>query len=208
MRIIDYLKKIPIDFGQGAVAERTEGKQIALRLVSPGQGRRALDVGCRQGQQTRWLKERGYRVCSIDIECHCPGCMAVDANQPLPFEDQSFDLIWCSEVIEHLQEPAAVIGEFRRLLRPGGEMIITTPNSYALIFRFLACFGLTPQRLQRADHLHFFNYTQVRHLFPDADIYGYFPYAFLKHTIGRRVGELSPTFVIHAKEVLGDCRGG
>jgi hypothetical protein len=45
--LIDTLKKIPIDLGQGSVNETTEGKQIALRLVREGEGKRALDVGCR-----------------------------------------------------------------------------------------------------------------------------------------------------------------
>ena len=47
--LIDTLKRIPIDLGQGSVAETTEGKQIALRLVRGGYGKRALDVGCRKG---------------------------------------------------------------------------------------------------------------------------------------------------------------
>ena len=46
---IDILKRIPVDLGQGTVAETTEGKQIALRMVRAGHGKRALDVGCRKG---------------------------------------------------------------------------------------------------------------------------------------------------------------
>ena len=79
------LKKIPLDLGQGAVAEHTEGKQIALRLVPPGDGRAALDVGCREGHQSRWLTSRGYVVTSIDLEPSMPGAMTVNVDLGLPF---------------------------------------------------------------------------------------------------------------------------
>ena len=45
----------------------------------------------------------------------------------IPCEDDSFDVILCSEVIEHVPRPRDVIREFARLLRPGGELIITAP---------------------------------------------------------------------------------
>lgn len=199
-RLIELAKRIPIDLGQGAVAERTKGKQIALGLVPPGAGRRALDVGAREGHQTRWLRTRGYDVTSIDLTSSFEGCLAVDVNEGLPFEDDSFDLLWCSEVLEHLKEPARAFDEFRRVVRPGGEIVLTTPNSYAWLFRFLALFGLTPERIQRPDHLHFFNISALRTLAPDAAIHGYFPYAILKMKISHGVGALSPTFVVHVKK--------
>jgi SAM-dependent methyltransferase len=199
-RLIELAKRLPIDLGQGAVAERTQGKRIALGLVPPGDGRRALDVGAREGHQTRWLEARGYEVTAIDLTSSFEGCLAVDVNHGLPFEDASFDLLWCSEVLEHLEEPARALGEFRRVVRPGGNIILTTPNSYAWLFRVLALFGLTPQRIQRPDHLHFFDIAAIRRLAPDAILYGYFPYAVVKMKISRAVGALSPTFVIHVRK--------
>jgi 2-polyprenyl-3-methyl-5-hydroxy-6-metoxy-1,4-benzoquinol methylase len=199
-RWIELLKRVPIDLGQGAVAETTEGKQIALRMVPPGgPGRTALDVGCREGVQTRWLAERGYAVTSIDKEPRFAGGIAVDLNDGVPFASASFDLVWCSEVLEHLADPRAALAELRRVLRPGGVLLLTTPNSYAWLFRVLALVGLTPQRLQRADHLQFFDAADIAALVPDGEVYGFFPYALLKLTIRRGVGALSPTFVIRVR---------
>ncbi len=199
--IIDLLKRIPIDLGQGAVAEKTEGKQIALRLVPPGEGRTALDLGARDGHQTRWLASRGYAVTSVDVEPQFDDCLALDANRPLPFEDGAFDLVWSSEVIEHLQDPAASLAELRRVTRKGGDIILTTPNSYMWLFRAIGVVGLTPERIQRDDHLHFFDLADIRALAPDAMLYGYFPYLGPKKTLADPglVGRLSPTFVIHIR---------
>ncbi|AKU91944.1 class I SAM-dependent methyltransferase [Vulgatibacter incomptus] len=205
MGFIDLLKSIPIDLGQGSVADHTEGKQIAMRLVPPGEGRTALDVGCRAGVQTRWLQGRGYTVTSIDVEKKFDEARVVDANDPLPFPDESFDLVWCSEVLEHLRDPARALAELQRVVKPGGELVLTTPNSYALLFRFIALFGLTPQRIQRKDHLHFFAEGDIRRLCPDADVFGYFPYIWIKRTIRGAVGHLSPTFVIRIRKGQDDA---
>ena len=62
--LINLLKKVPIDLGQGSVAEHTEGKRIAKRLTPPGDGKTALDLGARFGAQTQWLRDIGYRVTS------------------------------------------------------------------------------------------------------------------------------------------------
>ncbi len=200
MDLIALLKKIPIDLGQQTVAEYTKGKQIALGLVPAGEGKRALDVGAREGHQTRWLRERGYEVTSIDVEPCFPECIKVDANERLPFDDDQFDCVWCSEVIEHLNDPVHAMNELRRVTKPGGSLILTTPNSYAWLFRAIAVLGLTPQRIQRKDHLQFFDIDDIRALAPEAELFGYFPYMIVKRTIRLGIGALSPTFVIHIRK--------
>lgn len=204
--MIRILKNIPIDFGQESVAEKTHGKTIAKNLVptvTRGEKKTALDIGCRAGIQSLWLEDRGYDVSSIDIESRYEKCKIVDVNSGLPYPDDSFDLLWCSEVIEHLNDPKAVINEFKRVLRSGGMAILTTPNSYFWLFRLFSLFGLPPQRLQRADHVHFFHYQDLRELCPESDIYGFFPYVFLKMKIKSPffVNFLSPTFVLKLQKV-------
>lgn len=198
-RLIDVLKRVPLDLGQGNLRTTTKGKLIALDLVTDGQGKTALDMGAREGAQTRWLQAKGYQVTSTDVESLFPECLALDANEPLPFADESFDLVWSSEVIEHLKDPTFSLSELRRVTKRGGELILTTPNSYALLFRAIALFGLTPRRIQRADHLHFFNLADIERLAPDAELYGYFPYMILRCRIRHALGHLTPTFVLHIR---------
>jgi SAM-dependent methyltransferase len=200
-RFLDLLKRIPIDFGQGFQRYTTKGKVIALSLVPDGHGKKALDVGCEEGVQTKWLEGKGYAVTSIDHLPHFEGAMMVDVNLRLPFPDESFDLIWCSEVIEHLESPERTIQEFRRVLKPGGTMVLTTPNSHFWFFRLAGLFGLSPRRLQNVDHKHFFHLRDIRALFPDARLYGYFPYILFKCTIRRYLSLLTPTFVIEEQKM-------
>lgn len=195
MKLIESLKKLPIDLGQGNYRKTTKGKQIAMELIGPAGGA-ALDIGCREGDQSRALERMGFTVTSIDVEKRYERCIVMDANRPLPFPDGQFDLIWCSEVIEHLERPDAALREFRRVLKPGGRLIITTPNSFFWLFQLFRLFGIHPARLQHPGHLHFFSLGDIRELFPAGQIYGYFPYMLLKCRIRRLVGPLSPTFVV------------
>lgn len=194
--ILDLLKKVPIDLGQGGFRHKTKGKRIAFGFVDDGKGRGALDLGSGDGYWTDQLKIKGWQTTSVDGEKCRQDTIIVDAEKPLAFSDNHFDLVWCSEVIEHIVNIHIVLSEIRRVVKPGGLIIITTPNSYFWLYRLLGIFGLTPKRLQNSDHKHFFSYADIKGMFPDADILGYFPYAVLKLKIRKFVGLLSPTFVI------------
>jgi SAM-dependent methyltransferase len=197
MNWVAGLKRLPIDLGQGNLATTTKGKLIAQSLVPDGAGGRALDVGCRDGHYSEWLKGRGYAVESLDIEPRYAGARRYDANDPLPFPDGAFDLVWCSEVIEHLRNPAAAIAEFKRVLRSGGTLIVTTPNSRLWIYRPIRWLtGKTVKDIQNPGHLHFFSIGDIRSLFPTAKVWGYFPYWLLRMKISRGLRWLTPTFVI------------
>ena len=194
-RIVRALKKIPFDLGQYEVRRTTKGKKIAFALVDPGKGKKALDVGCRDGFWTEKLKSKGYQVVAIDIGPQYAEALTVDANQTLPFADSEFDLIWCAEVMEHLANPAFTISEFKRVLKPGGSMVMTTPNQKFWIFWLIESLGISMQRLENETHTYFFSYSDIRKLAGPGDFYGYFPYFLVKLRISRAASWLSPTIV-------------
>jgi SAM-dependent methyltransferase len=201
MGLISILKRLPIDLGQGNYRFVTKGKVIAQQVIPPdGSGKTLLDLGCREGVQSKAFEAMGYSVTAVDINAEYEKCWIVDANQPLPFDNETFDVIWSSEVIEHLVDPWLTVRELRRVLKPSGVMVLTTPNSFATYFCWIAAIGLTPQRIQRYDHRHFFDLSQIRTLFPDASVYGYLPFTLARPCISRGVGLFSPTFVIHEKK--------
>ena len=203
MGLISFLKKMPIDLGQGNIntnlRTKTYGKVIAESLVPPvkiEEIKKALDVGCREGFQSEWLEKKGYDVTSIDVEKKFEKCIIMDANKELIFKDNSFDLIWCSEVIEHLDNPIKAIEEFKRLLKPEGKFIITTPNSYFWLYNIAKIFGKTAKDLQNPGHKQFFSEKNIKNICQDSKIYGYFPYMIKKFKIKKNINFLSPTFVV------------
>jgi SAM-dependent methyltransferase len=199
--MISFLKKLPIDLGQAEFKHDTAGKRIAFSYIPKnGQGKLALDIGCRDGYWSDRLKEFGYEVHSLDIDPLYSGAIKCDVEDGLPFDNNKFDLIWCTEVAEHLRKPGFLISEINRITKKdGGMSILTTPNSFFWLYSIVGLWGWTPKKLQNPDHKQFFNIKSIRSLFNGYDVYGYFPYALVFLKIKKLVGFLSPTFILIKK---------
>ena len=92
---------------------------------------RLLDIGCGEKPYRRFLTARQY----VGIDLPTYGPQAVDlfgSALQLPFCDASFDALLCTEVLEHVPEPDALLKETARLLKPGGALILTTPQTWGL----------------------------------------------------------------------------
>ena len=88
-------------------------------------------------------------------------------DEPLPFEDGSFDLVLCAETIEHVRDVQLLVSEVRRVLRPGGRFAVTTPaHSRAAALRLVLRgweHGFDPL----SPHLRFFSSRSLRRLLED-----------------------------------------
>ncbi len=116
------------------VALDLAGRNIALA------GAFGLDVGCGDGVLLALARKRGATLVGLDgarrgltlarQRCEsrglCPKLVEGDAER-LPFPHHTFDFITCLEVIEHLQRPKFLMSELRRVLRPGGVAVLSTP---------------------------------------------------------------------------------
>ncbi|HEY2055910.1 MAG TPA: class I SAM-dependent methyltransferase [Solirubrobacterales bacterium] len=102
-------------------------------------GKDVLDAACGTGYGSLILAEAESRsVTGIDISADAVGAAKKRVGDrgsieqgdvhELPSEDDSFDLVVCFETIEHVADGAAVIAEFRRVLRPDGLLLISSPN--------------------------------------------------------------------------------
>lgn len=89
-----------------------------------------LHIAPEHGIRRRLLDCPAIRYTSIDL--HDPAAMtAMDASR-LTFPDNSFDLIVCCHVLEHIQDDGAALCEFARVLRPAGQAIILVPMDSSL----------------------------------------------------------------------------
>jgi glycosyltransferase involved in cell wall biosynthesis len=128
---------------QARRSDRKIGVQYGRMFALARLGRRlpegpALDVGCGAGPGLRYLAMRGAPSFGVDASFYalkqagaraaCRGLAQTDVRGGLPFRDASFGLVVASEVIEHLGDGGPFLRECRRVLRPGGILLLTTPN--------------------------------------------------------------------------------
>lgn len=127
-------------------------------------GDRALDLGCGQGEFTAILARAGASAVGIEV-AHAAISRARSRNSgldfrwapadgPLPLEDNSFDLVWASEVIEHVADTSSWLSEVRRVLAPGGRLLLTTPAHGRLR---VALGGIERFSDPLGDHLHLYS---------------------------------------------------
>jgi len=107
-----------------------------LAHVAPGDA--VLDLGCGEGAFTAALAEAGARPVGVDVaeaalrrarERHPElDFRAAAPGGSLPLEDGTVDVVWASEVLAFVPDTARVLGEVRRVLRPEGRLLVTTPS--------------------------------------------------------------------------------
>lgn len=152
----------------GARPERLELRRAFL-LAHVTDGQDVLDIGCGAGEFSAALAGIGARPLAVDVAQEAlrrarelvPGLDARlwEAGEPLPADDASVDAIWAGEVIEHVVDVAPWLSELRRVLRPRGTLLVTTPHHGRATLLSLA---LSRRRFAahfepRSDHLRFFS---------------------------------------------------
>lgn len=168
-----------------AVPERTEPELFAERRtflldhVEPGDT--VLDVGCGEGAFAAAIAERDATPVCVDVADeplrrlrarfpHLTDVRRARAGDPLPLADEEVDAVWAGEVIEHVVDVGGFASELRRVLKPGGPLVLTTPDHPR---RLLAYFAANPHEFDDhfhpyADHVRFFTDRSLRMVLEDA----------------------------------------
>jgi SAM-dependent methyltransferase len=112
-------------------------RRRSLLLAEARPGERVLDLGCGAGRFVAALREAGAEPVGVEAaeaaleraRNNAPGAdlRLVEPDGSLPLDHASVDLVWCSEVLEHVGDTAYVLLEVRRVLRPGGRLLVTVP---------------------------------------------------------------------------------
>ena len=161
------------------VANFTGYMGIALDYLAAAKDiRRVLDLPAGNGLLTDALRQAGKEVVSGDINRERPEYRYVNMDDPLSFADDEFDGLVCLEGVEHLANPVAYIAEITRVVRPGGMIVVSTPNVMNVYSRLQYLFTGTLYQFnpaavppvapgEAADRGHVFplSYFQLRYLF-------------------------------------------
>ena len=166
-RSFEHQRHRSLDFVYGG-AERAA---FFARYVG-GSGKRILDLGCRSGALTMAYLA-GNEVVGLDVDrralaeasrrgiATCWG----DVESELPFDAGEFDVVVAGELLEHVRDPASLLRDVRRVLRPGGRLVGSVPNGFRLKNRLRFLLGREPE--DNPAHLHLFSPRAVRALLVD-----------------------------------------
>lgn len=156
---------------QPARIDRASSARLHLPFVAGG---RLLDVGCGAGDQLRRMRAFGWDVSGLE-----PDAQAVAAAQAagldvrhgdllsLRWPDAAFDAVTMVHVIEHLVDPQRHLLECLRILRPGGRLVVITPNVRSLGHR---CFTRDWRGLEPPRHLQLYSPASLRRTLHDAGL--------------------------------------
>ena len=153
------------------VMKRKQWVETALRDWAArrgGEPAAGLDLGCGDGTNLRWLQShftrfyasdynllRLLRAAKLGVKARL--FMADICNYPV--EDDSFDAIFFNHVLEHIPDDAAALREARRILKPGGLLVLGVPNEGAAFWQL--AYRLQPKTRATSDHQHFYTAETV-----------------------------------------------
>ncbi len=113
-----------------------------------------LEIGVWEGLTTQeYRKNYQGEICGIDLNLDImkpamdflDDARACDLNTDnIPWEENTFDTVICTEIIEHVFDTDRLLIEINRVLKPGGNLIISTPNLSSILNKIFIVFGLQP----------------------------------------------------------------
>jgi SAM-dependent methyltransferase len=118
-----------------------------VRLAGDVEGLRVLDAGCGSGPLAAALQARGAVVTGLDSSVRMVELVrrrlgaeadlrVADLGAPLPFDDDAFDMVVASLVLHYLEDWVAPLSELRRVLRPGGRVVLSVPHPSAYLVNY------------------------------------------------------------------------
>ena len=147
---------------------------VILEMMAGMVGGRILDLGCSGGLFAAHARAAGHEVTGVDC-LEIPGVrertdhfVQASLEEGIPAEaGDGFDIIVAADVIEHLSRPGAVLRDMRRVLRPGGQVLLSVPNFahwYPRIRVAAGLFGYDRRGILDETHLRFFTRATLRRL--------------------------------------------
>ena len=155
------------------------GLRRAFLLDNVSSGTDVLDLGCGAGEFSAALVQAGAQPVAVDVAHEAlrrargrvPGLDARHwaAGEPLPLAQGSVDAVWAGEVLEHVPDVAPWLSEVRRVLRPRGALVLSTPHhGRATLLRLAFSRRAFAAHFEpRSDHVRFYSPATLRALLED-----------------------------------------
>jgi SAM-dependent methyltransferase len=151
---------------------------MAAQLADLPPGAPIIEVGCGDATFTADLAGYSSSVTAIDISANqiaenarrLPGITFLqhDVAERFPFPDATFEVAWCSEVLEHLFDPAFALREMHRILKPGGRLLVTVPYHGLLKNVLIALFNWDAHYTPSNPHIRFYSRRTLGRIVMDA----------------------------------------
>ena len=156
----------------GQRQEKKEIAQMYLQDMPPG---RVLDIGCGDAKFLHRMKQAGWAVQGIDFDAaaasNAKSLFNIDVQigtlENAGFPDCTFDAVTMNHVIEHVFDPVAELREVHRILKPGGRLVMVTPNALSMGHQV---FGRAWRGLEPPRHIHIFTPTSLKTVAQSADL--------------------------------------
>lgn len=140
---------------------------LLIRFFRKFKPQKILDIGCGSGYLGYLIKkiDSDTIITGFDISKHALGqaksydkayFLDID-KENIPEEDNYFDMVVCGDVLEHIYDIDHCLGEIKRVLKPGGKAVVTTPNFSYWKYRIASFLGGIPNILKDPRHIHTFN---------------------------------------------------
>lgn len=184
---------------QGFADEALYRRVLQLLAARPGP-LRILDIPAGHGILSARLAEAGHAVIAVELAPErfvVPGvpCVPASMEERLPFADGAFDALVSLEGIEHLRNPYAFVAECRRILAPGGRLLLSTPNILKLNSRLRFLTGGFLNSFPRPLNEHRERYGMYGHV----SLLSYYAMRFLLHSEGLHIRRVATS-----RQKLGD----
>jgi 2-polyprenyl-3-methyl-5-hydroxy-6-metoxy-1,4-benzoquinol methylase len=148
------------------------------------QSKKFLDVGCGEGFVLKIFKDSGWEIMGVDYSTH-----GIKTKNPelesfiiqgdvyeelrlLKEKDCKFNVIFLGNILEHVLDPSALIDQLKRLLEKNGLLVITVPNDFSDLQKFLLSNNLVNEEywIGYPDHLNYFNLDNLSKLLSDKNL--------------------------------------
>jgi len=137
LRFARNLYRLIADCLLSLVGLPAERRRARLMFLGGGRAATLLDIGCGDGSFLREMAHRGWQVSGVDFDSEAVALtrarhgldVRVGTAESVAASGEKYDVVTASHVIEHVPDPIQFLRNCGRLLRPGGRVILRTPNS-------------------------------------------------------------------------------